>query len=154
MAIEGTICHIRCDGKLLLRHKAPGRLGSGKWNGPGGKMRDGESPEQCVGREVEEETDLTLIEPIVCGRVTFFFGRSDEPDWAVHVFSASRFSGEPRPSAEGELRWFAEDQIPYDQMWADDRYWLPPLLSGQVFEGTFWFDERAETVLRREMELR
>jgi 8-oxo-dGTP diphosphatase len=147
MPIEATVCHIRKNNKLLLQEKASGLFGGGKWDGPGGKLRPGESPEECVVREVEEETGLRIIAPTFHGSLNVYFGPGDEPHWVVHVFSASRFAGQLRSSAEGQLRWFAENQIPYDQMWPSDQHWLPALLAGHRFQATFWFDEKAERLL-------
>ena len=147
MPIEATVCLLRKDGSLLLQKKASERFGGGKWDGPGGKLRPGESPAEGVVREVEEETGLTIIAPTFHGSFDVYFGPGDQPDWIVHVFSASRFVGRPRSSDEGLLRWFPEDQLPYEEMWPSDRHWLPAVLAGHSFQATLWFDERAEQLL-------
>ncbi|MBI2913893.1 MAG: 8-oxo-dGTP diphosphatase [Chloroflexi bacterium] len=147
MTIEATVCLVRRDGKLLLQKKASERFGGGKWDGPGGKLRPGESPADGVVREVEEETGLRIIDPAFRGSFEVYFGAGDQPDWVVHVFSGSRFGGELRPSDEGELRWFPEDQLPYEEMWPSDPHWLPDVLAGRRFQATLWFDEKAETLL-------
>lgn len=154
MPTVGVLCHIRQGGQVLLQKKAEGLWGGGKWNAPGGKLRSGESPEEGVVREVFEETGLQIDALRYHATLTFFFGPGEEPDWIVHVFSASRFSGQLRSSGEGQLRWFPEDQIPYDEMWPDDRHWLPHLLVGKQFEATFWFDEKTEKLLRHRLALR
>src|SRR3972149_6364738 len=76
MPIEATVCLIRQDGKLLLQKKASERFGGGKWDGPGGKLRPGESPAEGVVREVEEETGLTVIAPTFHGRPAVLAGHS------------------------------------------------------------------------------
>lgn len=147
MTIYATLCFIIRDGQVLLLRKAEGRFGGGKWNGPGGKLQPGEEPTQGVIREMFEETGLTVEDPEQRGVLYFFFGREAEPDWVVYVFRAEAFSGVMRPSEEGILRWCPLEDIPYDQMWEDDRHWLPVLLSGQRFRGDFYFDEQVETLL-------
>lgn len=155
MPIEGAICLIRRNGRLLLQERALGRFAGGKWDAPGGKLRLGESPEQCVVREIAEETGLRIDDPLLRGRFHVYFGDRNQPDWTVHVFSVSRFDGRLRANSEGRLRWFAEDQIPYERMWASDRYWLPDLLAGRLdgcrFSAAFWFDETGEELLRHSL---
>ena len=80
------------------------------------------------------------------GELGFSFGSPSRLDWIVHVFSSTTWSGDPRPSDEGVLRWFAIDEIPYEEMWADDRHWLPLLLEGKRFQGWFLFDEGGDTL--------
>ena len=141
MTVEATLCHIIDGGRLLLQRKSAGLFGEGKWNGVGGKLKEGESPREGAAREVFEETGLTVSNLKPHGVLNFFFGQRKEPDWVVHVFSTSTFEGEPRPSEEGVLRWFAFDETPYDEMWQDDEHWLPLLLEGKRFSGDFYFNE-------------
>ena len=83
MPIEATVCLLRKDGSLLLQKKASERFGGGKWDGPGGKLRPGESPAEGVVREVEEETGLTIIAPTFHGSFDVYFGPGDQPAWIV-----------------------------------------------------------------------
>jgi 8-oxo-dGTP diphosphatase len=152
MPIEGTICLIRKNGRLLLQERALGRFGGGKWDCPGGKLRPGESPEECIVREVAEETGLRIGSPMFHGSFSVYFGQR-ELDWIVHVFSASRFAGRLQASAEGVLRWFPEDQLPYEQMWPSDKHWLPATLAGHRFQATFLFDEKAERLLNHAVDI-
>jgi 8-oxo-dGTP diphosphatase len=152
MTIHATLCQIIRDGRLLLLLKNPGRFGEGKWNGAGGKLLPGESPEAGVFREVLEETGLTLRSVTLHGVLDFYFGEKPEPDWVVHVFSSSDFSGEPlEASEEGVLRWFRFEEVPYDRMWEDDLYWLPPLLDGKRVRGVFVYDEDGGNLLRHSL---
>jgi 8-oxo-dGTP diphosphatase len=154
MTTVGTVCYIRRNGQVLLQKKAEGLFGGGKWNAPGGKLREGESPEEAARREVEEETGLHVKALRAHGSLTFYFGDGEEPAFVVHVFSCNDFSGRLWAGIEGELRWFPQNDLPYDQMWADDRHWLPQALAGRRVEGTFWFDEPAEHLLRHEVLIR
>jgi 8-oxo-dGTP pyrophosphatase MutT (NUDIX family) len=125
--------------------KSEGRFGEGKWNGLGGKVKPGESPVECARREVLEESGLTLGDVKPRGRLTFSF--QGKEDWVVHVFSSTSFEGEPVASDEGILRWFPDDSIPYDEMWPDDRHWVPFILEGSDFEGHFDFDGEGKRIL-------
>jgi 8-oxo-dGTP diphosphatase len=140
MLTAATLCFVLRDEEVLLLLKAEGRFGGGKWNGLGGKLAPGEVPLDCVKREVKEESGLEILDPRPCGTLSFSFGDDPRKDWFVHVYSASRFNGRPRPSDEGSLRWFAMKDVPYGQMWEDDRHWLPLVLNGSSIRGDFRFD--------------
>jgi 8-oxo-dGTP diphosphatase len=148
MTIEATLCTIIRDDRILLQRKAEGRFGEGKWNGAGGKLQPGETPEECTRREVYEETGLHVNTLRHHGTLRHYFGTKPEPDWTVHQYSTDDFHGEPRPSEEGVLRWFPLEEIPYKDMWEDDEHWLPLLLEGKNFEGEFHFNEDATRLLR------
>ncbi len=147
MPTEATLCFILRGEDVLLLLKAEGRFGGGKWNGPGGKMKAGETPIDCVKREVREESGLDIPSPRAHGTLYFRFGDDPSKDWLVHVYSAREFSGDVRASDEGDLRWFSLQDIPYDEMWEDDRHWLPYLLRGESFRGDFLFDPPGERLL-------
>ena len=92
--IKGTLCYIVTEGKILLIKKKKG-LGEGLFNGPGGKIEDGETPDTAAVREFVEETGVMPLNPEHCGTVAFYFGQKEKPDWMVHVFKATNFKGEP-----------------------------------------------------------
>ena len=139
MPIEASLCHITRGRRLLLK-KANSGVSMGKWNGPGGKLEKGETPVQNVSREVLEETSLRIVRPSYRGRIEFCLNGRGVLDYVVHVFLATRFSGRPKSSEEGKVRWFDIDRIPYAGMWDDDRYWLPLLLNGARFDARFSYD--------------
>jgi len=145
--IHGTVCHIFSDGSLLLLRKSTGLFGGGKWNGPGGKLRVGEDQKECAIREVLEETGLTVQEIKQHGILEFYFGSKKEPDWIVYVFSTHSFRGIAKSSSEGEVRWFRANEIPYDEMWEDDRYWLPLVTQGKNFRWIFYYDEEGNHLI-------
>ncbi len=62
----------------------------------------------------------------------------------MHVYLISTFSGEPRETEEMAFQWFKRDQIPYHQMWDDDKYWLPLVLEGKKIQATFIFRKEQE----------
>jgi mutator protein MutT len=151
MAITGTLCYIRDAGRVLLQLRASGSFGEGRWNAPGGKVEDGETPEQSAIREVREETGLMVCDLREHGALTFYFGEALEPTYVVHVFSTDRLEGTPRASHEGLVDWFAEDSLPYALMFPDDPFWVPHLLAGRRFEGTFRVSDDLSRVIEHEL---
>jgi len=139
-----TLCFVVRDGQVLLLRKADGLWGGGKWNGPGGKLLLGEDPEEGAAREVWEETGLRVDGLQFAGLVRFHFGTDGPPSWVVYVFTAHRFSGSVREGREGVLRWHPVQELPFDRMWEDDRYWLPQVLAGQRVWAEFRFDQAAQ----------
>ncbi len=133
--IEAVIVHIIRDGKILLNYKKRGH-GQGKWNGFGGKLSAGETPEECARRETWEEGRVALKALEKIGVIKFYDVYGE--DWLVHVFLGD-IEGEPRESEESYPRWFYLQDIPYDEMWEDDRYWLPLVINRVRFEAEFKF---------------
>lgn len=151
MVVIATLCHIIDKStvfpRLLLQRKSAGLFGEGKWNGVGGKLKEGEAPNEGAAREVLEETGLRVSNLKPHGVLNFYFGDRDELDWVVHVFSTSLFKGRLKPSEEGMLRWFSFNEIPYEEMWQDDEHWLSLLLEGRRFNGDFYFNEDGTKLL-------
>lgn len=138
--IRAVICYLTDGDRYLLLLKAKGKFGGGFWNAPGGKIELGETPEHAAKREVLEETGITMRTLERMGSLIFYFGSGKlRPDWTAEVFLSNDFIGTIKESEEGKLKWFRKDEIPYDQMWEDDRHWLPLLLDGVKFNGTFEF---------------
>ncbi|GAB4514976.1 MAG: hypothetical protein Tsb0020_33560 [Haliangiales bacterium] len=134
---RATVVFVRRPGELLLIRKLRG-LGAGKINGPGGKLEPGESALACAIREVEEELGVTPLGLSERGRLRFQFRDGYALD--VSVFMGEGCRGQARATAEAIPLWTPLDQIPYDEMWADDRIWLPLMLAGQRFSGRFLYD--------------
>ncbi|AGB04039.1 ADP-ribose pyrophosphatase [Aciduliprofundum sp. MAR08-339] len=134
--IKAVIVHIIRDGRILLHYKKRGH-GKGKWNGLGGKLERNESPEECAVREAREEMGASITQVERAGIIKFYDVNGE--DWLVYVFRAS-IEGEPQESDESIPKWFPLNSIPYEEMWEDDKYWLPVVLNGLKFEAEFWFD--------------
>ncbi|MFT5467435.1 MAG: 8-oxo-dGTP diphosphatase [Verrucomicrobiales bacterium] len=138
--IRANLLFVVEDGRVLLIRKKRG-LGAGKINGPGGKLDPGETALESALREVDEELCIQ-VEPSSCqemGVLRFQF----VDGLALHctVFRGTRYAGTPTETDEAIPLWFALDEIPYDEMWADDRHWLGRALDGQRFSGDFLFDD-------------
>ena len=98
MATVTTLCYMMRDNKILLQKKTKELFGGGKWNGPGGKAAENETPTECAKREVLEETGVNVIELEEKGLLTFFNG--DELFTTCHVFKVNEFEGEPKQSTK------------------------------------------------------
>jgi 8-oxo-dGTP diphosphatase len=113
--------------RILLIRKKRG-LGAGKINGPGGKLDPGETPRDCAQREVEEELCATPIGLVARGELRFQF--TDGYSIHVYVFVASGLAGNAQETDEAIPIWTPVEAVPYDEMWADDRLWLPGVMAG------------------------
>ena len=134
---RATLLFVIRGGMILLMDKKTG-LGAGKINGPGGRIRPGETPLEAAVREVREELCVTPRYVRYRGELSFQF----VDGYSVHgyVFTADDCEGEARETAEAAPRWTPIEAIPYDRMWADDRIWIPEMLAGRQFHGRFLFD--------------
>lgn len=135
--IPATLMFIVKDGEVLLIDKLTG-IGQGKVNGPGGKIDPGETAEQAIIRECQEELHITPLDSVKMGEL--HFAMSDIPDIHCHVFLATTFDGEPTPTREANPLWTKIEDIPYEKMWEDDRHWLPQMLNGDMFNARFKFE--------------
>ena len=128
-----TLLFLRRDGQILLAMKKRG-FGVGKWNGAGGKVNPGESYEQAAIRECQEEVGVTPDVLRKVGELHFF----DLPDVEhyCHIYTTAEWEGEPRESEEMRPQWFDDTSIPFDDMWPDDRLWIPLMLDDKLFKGT------------------
>lgn len=132
-----TLVFIVRGGEILLIRKKRG-IGSGKINGPGGRVEEGENPESCAAREFEEELLARPVDLTWAGDLRFQF--TSGFSMLVHVFRGSDVVGVPKETDEAAPLWVSRDEIPYDDMWADDRHWMPRLLRGESFCGSFLLD--------------
>lgn len=143
---QATICLLRKGDQVLLAMKKRG-FGVGKWNGVGGKVKEGETAKQGAIRETQEEIGVT---PEVLQKVAIldflFPDVPAEKEWGqqVTVFMIDKWEGEPKESEEMAPKWFKIKDIPYDQMWSDDIYWMPKVLAGQKVKGKFIFSGEGE----------
>ena len=146
---RANLCFIVRGDEILLIRKKRG-FGAGKINGPGGKVEPGETALGAALRETEEELGVRPLDAELRGELHFQF----RDGYSLHcaVFLAHDFAGEPRETDEAAPLWTPLDRIPYDEMWEDDRHWLPALLRGECFTGYFEFD--GERLISRELVVR
>lgn len=142
--VVGCLCYIfQGDGKdrsvLLLRRTRPPQ--KGMWSAPGGKMELGESPDDCVIRELQEETGLTIDSPQLRAIVTVF--DADYPiHWLLFVYQAEAYTGELILTDEGELRWIQLcDLNKYPRPYGDQQHWAHVLTDDPtIWRGKFVYD--------------
>jgi len=133
--------------EVLLGEKLRG-LGVGHIVGPGGKVEDGETPEEAAIREVQEEVGLKIdanyLAPLACIRYPFV--HRDALSQRSFVFSTRVFSGELQHSGELIASWWPLGKIPYERMWSDAKLWLPRALSGEFIDATIVMGESNEVL--------
>jgi 8-oxo-dGTP diphosphatase len=137
-----TLAYLRRDGRTLMLHRS-GREDDyhrGRYNGLGGKFEPGESPEQCLAREVLEESGLHVEEAHLKGFLTFpAFDGVD--DWYAFVYVVPRFSGEQlERSLEGTLHWVPDEKLLELELWPGDRVFLPWLGREALFSARLHYD--------------
>ena len=128
-----TLCYLEKDGKYLMLHRTKKKndVNEGKWLGIGGHFEEGESPFDCVIREVFEETGLALAEARYRAVVTF---SSDAYECEqMHLFTSSHFVGEMTECAEGELAWVDKKEVLSLPMWEGDSVFLKLLCEKEAF---------------------
>ena len=129
-----TLCYIENDhGEYLMLHrtKKQNDLNAGKWIGVGGKFEADETPEECLLREVYEETGLTLTRYRFRGIVTFLSN-----EWEgeyMHLFTADKYEGTLCDCNEGELAWVPKNDVLKLNLWEGDNIFLRELLKNDRF---------------------
>lgn len=129
-----TLCYLEKDGCYLMMHriKKEHDINEGKWIGVGGHFEEGESPEECLLREVKEETGFTLRSWQFRGIVTFTADGS--PTEYMCLYTADCFEGTPAEDcAEGVLRWVPKEEIFKLKLWEGDRIFLKLLTEEVLF---------------------
>ncbi|KAF9950751.1 Nudix (Nucleoside diphosphate linked moiety X)-type motif 1 [Mortierella alpina] len=130
--------------KILLGYKKRG-FGAHLWNGFGGKVEPGETPKEGAHRELEEEAGITVTpENLKKAGILLFLFENDPVALETHIYTAYEHDGQIRECEEMRPQWFDFAAIPFDQMWEDDKIWLPMLLKGQdPFFGRMYFKRKA-----------
>lgn len=141
MKITGLLFLLRND-QILLAMKKRG-TGEGKWNGVGGKVNPNETIEAATIRECQEEIGVT---PTNLKKVAWLEFKIPSQDFhnQSHVFVTTEWTGEPVETEEMRPQWFALSEIPYAEMWSDDRLWLPKVLADQTIAARFLFNEHEQ----------
>ncbi len=148
---QATLCILVKDSRILLGFKKV-RFGAGRYNGFGGKVGPSETIEQAAARELQEELGVIAKDIRKVGQMDFYFPPENE-SWnqTVHLYLVKNWEGEPRESEEMRPEWFSLDSIPYNRMWADDKYWLPQVLEGKYVEGKFVFGLNGDSIVNMDL---
>ena len=122
-----TLCYIEKDNKYLMlyRNKKKNDINEGKYIGIGGHFEEGESPYDCVKREVKEEAGIDLISPQYRGIITFASSTCESEQ--MHLFTCTEFEGEISECNEGELKWISKSDLKSIPMWSGDIIFLEKL---------------------------
>ncbi len=135
-----TLCYVinKKNNSTLMIHrvKKENDYHEGKWNGLGGKFEPGESPEDCVKREVLEESGLKLNSVKMKGFITFpmFDGKDD---WYVFIFTSDDYQGDLIDSNEGNLKWIHNDELTDLNLWDGDKIFIRWLFQDKYFSAKF-----------------
>ena len=128
-----TLCYIEKEGRYLMLHRTVKKndVNHDKWIGVGGHFEYGESPEECLLREVKEETGYTLTSWRYRGIVTFVYGEAVVE--YMSLYTADGFKGDPIDCDEGELEWIDKSAVPSLELWEGDRIFFRLLDEGREF---------------------
>ncbi len=148
-----TLCLVYEYPKILLAMKKEGEYGAGYYNGFGGKVNEGETIEDALKREFNEESNMSLESYEKIGVAEFEF--EEKPNHfdllEVHIYRAIKYYGEPKETKEMRPEWFDVSMIPQllneKKMWEADRKWLPLFLHNKKFIGKFRYNNAKEKKL-------
>ncbi len=127
---HATLCIPITNSKILLGRKKV-RFGAGKWNGFGGKIKEGETPEEATVRELEEECGLCAHEEDLEKVAVLKFYFNDEPKFLMHSYLVRDWVGEVTETDEMIPQWHTLKKIPYDEMWKADSIWMEKVFNGE-----------------------
>ena len=128
-----TLCYLEKDNKYLMMHrvKKENDINKDKYIGVGGHFEYGESPDECLMREVFEETGLTLTDYRARGIITFIYGE-DVVEY-MHLYTADGFEGEIGDCDEGELVWIDKEKVMDLDIWEGDKIFFDLLMKEQPY---------------------
>ena len=143
-----TLCYIEKDGKYLMLHRTVKKndVNKDKWIGVGGHFEQDESPEECVPREVFEETGYILTRYAYRGLVTFVSGGGVTE--YMSLFTADAFTGVPHDCDEGELCWVDREAVFDLNIWEGDKIFFRLLNEGIPFFSLKLVYDGGDTLVR------
>lgn len=125
-------------------------FGQGMWNGSGGKPKEDESVEQAALREIQEEFGVSSVKLEKRGEIIFALLK-EEMNVLMHTFLATNWEGKPVETEEMKPQWFQINNVPYEEMWASDKEWLPIILSGKRIKARYTYNHEGGDVKTREI---
>lgn len=129
------------DNVLLgLRKKVSNGLGELLISGIGGKLDPGETNEDALIREIEEEIEVEILEFEDYGRIQFFWPNKPKWNQDVRIYIVTKWDGIPVETEPIKPMWYKRDELPYKEMWVDNEYWLPLVLSGDKIDAVFLYE--------------
>ena len=135
--INTSLCYLIKDGKYLMLHRTKKEhdLNKDKWLGVGGHFEEGESPEECVIREVSEETGYILDDVSYRGIITFVYEDSDgnKITELMHLFTSDNFHGNQIECNEGTLEWIPISEVTSLPIWEGDKIFFKLLEGNHPF---------------------
>ena len=138
--ILATLCYVKHDGQTLMiyRNKKVNDIHKDKWDGLGGKFEAGETPEECVRREILEESGLIIENPRLHGLLLFTNFKGN--DWYVFVYTVREFTGELIDFPEGKLEWIPNEKLTSLNLWESDHISFPWIVEEKFFSSKFEYD--------------
>jgi ADP-ribose pyrophosphatase YjhB (NUDIX family) len=135
--------------KVLLAMKKRG-FGVGRWNGVGGKPKEGETIKRTAIRECQEEITVMPVKLIKTAAISFYFPK-DKSNWnqTAVVYLCDKWLGEPTETEEMAPKWFSVNELPFDKMWSADKDWLPEVLKGNFVKADIYFDDNDKVIRQK-----
>lgn len=136
--------------EVLLGEKKKGRVGTGVLSGPGGGQEPGETLEECLIRETQEELELVLDSASLELVAVIDFYAAGALDFSVYIYHAKILFGEIKETADMIPGWYPVDDLPFDRMFGSDRYWFEKAVRGEKFRANVYYYKRAKGFIRIE----
>ena len=149
--ILSTLCYIEKDGKYLMLHRTKKKndMNKNKWLGVGGKFEEKESPEECLMREVKEETGLTLKSYQLVGVVTYISTKWETN--YMYIFTSDQFEGDLIECDEGDLQWIDKKEVRKLETWEGDKVFLDKILQNSKNFFTIKFEYDGEKLINYDL---
>lgn len=145
---KAVLVYLVKKNKVLLGFKKRG-FGEGRWNGVGGKLEKGETSKKAAIRETKEEIGIEIKSLELVAKLRFIFPEKSEKqvyNQDVDVFIVTEWEGGIIETEEIKPEWFKINNLLFEDMWEDDRYWLERVLKGERLECEFYFDDNERIV--------